>query len=448
MKLTRHNGRSGKNGVYNPKHNDRRFDLENSDHIDAERSKRNIYWDWLNGYRRFSKSEAQVELRDTFADVEKQYYSIYYGDFVKGQNARNEKNRHTERNRTTDDILKDKHTCPEETVYQIGTMDEHVTADVLQRVMEEYIAECKRRFGEHIHILDWALHDDEATPHIHERHVFDCENRYGEVCPQQEKALEALGFELPEPDKKKGRFNNRKMVYDSACRVLLFDIAEQHGLHLDREPEYGGRKYLEKQDYILAKQKEQIAAGDNTLKRQQEVISQQAQMVRSQRSEMYRNDEAIRTQEQHLDELVMKIDDVEVLIDDVSRIAYDKAVEVVTDAARAETQKEDMKIISDYRDWLLKPERKAPKGKREFAAKILDSVIDKIRTAAQKLLAKVTQSLMKPEAREAGVEAVKGKARESVLTRLGQKKVESAQLEEQRRQQRSSQCPTRSGMEH
>lgn len=26
MKLTRHNGRTGKNGVYNPKHNDRQFD--------------------------------------------------------------------------------------------------------------------------------------------------------------------------------------------------------------------------------------------------------------------------------------------------------------------------------------------------------------------------------------------------------------------------------------
>ena len=35
MKLTRHNGRSGKHGTYNPRHNDRRFDVENSEHIDA-----------------------------------------------------------------------------------------------------------------------------------------------------------------------------------------------------------------------------------------------------------------------------------------------------------------------------------------------------------------------------------------------------------------------------
>ena len=33
MRGTRHNGRSGKDGVYNPKHNDRNFDIGNSDHI-------------------------------------------------------------------------------------------------------------------------------------------------------------------------------------------------------------------------------------------------------------------------------------------------------------------------------------------------------------------------------------------------------------------------------
>ena len=44
MKATRHNGRSGKHGTYDAKHNDRRFDVENSEHIDAERTKFNVYW--------------------------------------------------------------------------------------------------------------------------------------------------------------------------------------------------------------------------------------------------------------------------------------------------------------------------------------------------------------------------------------------------------------------
>lgn len=50
MKLTRHNGRAGKNGVYNPKHNDRSFDIANSEHIDEERAKLNLYWDCYNGF--------------------------------------------------------------------------------------------------------------------------------------------------------------------------------------------------------------------------------------------------------------------------------------------------------------------------------------------------------------------------------------------------------------
>ena len=121
------------------------------------------------------------------------------------------------------------------------------------------------RFGSHIHILDWALHLDEGTPHIHERHVFDCENRYGELCPQQEKALEELGIPLPKPEQPKGKHNNRKQTFDAVCRTILFDIAKRHGLHLEQEPSYGGRDYLEKQDYILMKQKEQLATQEQKL---------------------------------------------------------------------------------------------------------------------------------------------------------------------------------------
>lgn len=92
---------------------------------------------------------------------------------------------------------------------------------------------------------------DEGTPHIQERHVFDCRNQYGELYPQQEKALEELGFDPPHPEKPKSKYNRRKNVFDAACREILFDIAERHGVHLEREPIYGGREYLEKQDDIL-----------------------------------------------------------------------------------------------------------------------------------------------------------------------------------------------------
>ena len=228
--LTRHNGRAGAHGTYNPKHNDRSFNLANSEHIDPERAKGNIYWDCFHGFRSTLDPQDPDDLAATFSDVERQFYETHYTAFIESQNERNAKIRHTERNRSIPDLLSSRKTCPEETIYQLGTLDEHASAEDLLNIVTEFIEEFKAKFDEHVHVLDWALHLDESTPHIHERHVFDCENKYGEVAPQQEKALESLGFELPDPDKPLSRRNNRKITFDAACRKMLFEIAKRHGL--------------------------------------------------------------------------------------------------------------------------------------------------------------------------------------------------------------------------
>ena len=170
MKLTRHNGRFGKHGTYNPRHNDRRFDVENSEHIDAERARQNVYWDCYRGFTTHEFRENPEQPDFSFEEIERMYYYEHYSDHVEAQNARNEKTRHTERNRTVEDLLKNNKTCPEESIYQIGTLGESVSPDTLFSIVNEFYEEFERRFGFHIHILDWALHLDEGTPHIHERH--------------------------------------------------------------------------------------------------------------------------------------------------------------------------------------------------------------------------------------------------------------------------------------
>ena len=220
---------------------------------------------------------------------------------------------------------------------------------------------------------------------------------------KQEKALEALGFELPEPEKPVGRKNNRKMTFDSACRVLLFDVAKKHGLQLEEEPEYGGRAYLEKQDYILFKQKEQLAA-----------------------------------QEQKLEELTMKIEDVEALVDEVADIAYDKAVEVVADTVKLETHKEDIKLVEQSKAWVLSPERKASKKEVEYAVKRLDGVIARITNAMKSTIQKIQTTLMKPEVKKAGTEQIKKKAKSSIIEQLSRKKKEIAEREVSRTDQAKS----------
>ena len=35
--------------------------------------------------------------------------------------------------------------------------------DALLEIVGEFMMELERRFGEHVHVIDWALHLDEAT---------------------------------------------------------------------------------------------------------------------------------------------------------------------------------------------------------------------------------------------------------------------------------------------
>ena len=157
MKLTRHNGRSGKHGTYNPRHNDRRFDVENSEHIDAERARQNVYWDCYRGFTTHDFRDNPEQPDFSFEEIERMYYYEHYADHVNAQNARNEKTRHIERNRTVDDLLKNNKTCPEESIYQIGTIEESVSPETLALIVSEFYEEFERRFGSHIHILDLSL---------------------------------------------------------------------------------------------------------------------------------------------------------------------------------------------------------------------------------------------------------------------------------------------------
>ena len=452
MTGTRHNGRSGKNGVYNPLHNDRRFNPEHSEHIANDRVHQNIYWDCYQGYT--TMEDRGKDDNFSFNQIEMAYYVDHYGDYVTNQNNRHKKARHPDRCKSVEDVLKNKKTCPEESIYQLGTMDEHASVEMLVTIFDEFKKEFDERFGSNVHIIDWSLHMDEATPHIHERHVFDATNRYGEIEPKQEAALEELGFELPHPEKARSKSNNRKLVFDAACRTMFLDICKRHGLELDEEPSYGGRQYLEKQDYIRMKQKEEIAAQQETINLQKDKvnanrleITRQSNQIQSnnhkiqvqevkleqQKEEfnetflansdrIFRQGDLIEEQKQQLQQLTFRIDDVETLLDEVSEIAYDKAVEVVSNIVKVETHKEDIRLVEQSKAWVLSPERKASKKECEYAAKRLDGVITKITNTMKTTLQKIQANLMKPEIRKNGTEQIKQKARTSILEKLNQNK--------------------------
>ena len=387
-RVTRHNGRSGKHGVYNPKHNDRSFDLSNAEHVDPDRAKFNVLWDCYNGYTYLEKRNEE-ELAVHFEEVERHFYLQRYTDYCLGQHERNRRTGHPERDRSTEDLRLNKKTCPEESIIQIGNMENQIDADVFFKIAVDFFEEFNLRFGEHVHILDWSLHVDESTPHIHERHVFDCENQYGEIAPQQEKALEALQIPLPFPDQPPGKHNNRKMKFDSICRCLLIDVARQHGVEIAEEPIYGGREYLEKQDFIREKLKAQIAEQNEKLKSKQT----------------------------ELNALTIKIENAEEFADEVAEVAYEKAVAVVSEAVREETRKEDEKRIEDYADRVMRsPKNKEPVKK--IAQSLFTGLLQSLRGATQQIAEKLATTFVDPAQKA----TLKQPIRASVLDKLNRNK--------------------------
>lgn len=256
--------------MFTAKHNDRNFDVTHAEHIHPAKTQENVYWDWLNGMRTGERS-ADVP---SFEEVERIFYEQHYSDYVAGQCARNAERRHTERNRTVEQIRRDKRTCPEETIFQFGKEGVGATPEQLLTIFTAFKQQFEERYGKHIHMLDWAMHCDETTVHIQERHCFDYVNKYGEVEPKQEKALAFMGIPLPQPDKPPGRYNNRKITFDAMNRLMLIEIAKAHGLDIEEQVKYGGKNHLEKLDYIIAKQLE-------TIRNQQKQLTAQNQQIQT-----------------------------------------------------------------------------------------------------------------------------------------------------------------------
>ena len=378
--------------------------MENAENIAGERTRLNLYWDCANGLRTHEENSRFP----TFTQYERIEYERRYGAFVAGQNQRNTKAGHAKRNRTIDDLLRDARICPEETIYQIGKEGNCPPPDVLTAVVLAFFATMEERFGANVHVLDWALHLDETSPHIHARQVFDIENRYGEREPRQEKALEALGIPLPDPAKKPGRTNNRKVTFDHLCRDLLMAICREHGLEVETEAIYGGRASREKNDYIIEAQREKIA----------ELEKRNAQLTAE-------NTEQTRRFAQKAAELGRKLDalnHVDTLLETVSEAAYSQALSVVADMTIRETQTADKAAITaqmkqvNAQDGFMLPHT------RRLIFQWLEKARKAIELSAKSMLKRVMTALQKPENRAADVRRIREQARPFVREALQSRK--------------------------
>lgn len=374
-RATRHNGRSGKAG-----HNDRSFNVENADHIEQELCDQNVYWDCYQGLNVADENGVRPERELSFDGVEMKFYEEKFGDSINAQNERHKESRHTERIRDVEDVLKDPKTCPEETIYQLGTKDGYADPQVFTEVVTELIDRMEKLYGTNYKCLNWALHMDESTPHIHERHVFFADDGHGMMFPKQDKACAALGFERPNMEKSQGKYNNRKMSFDQEVRNIYIEIAEKHGVIIEKVP-LEGKEHLEKNDFIIAHQHEQISANEDRISEQ-----------------------------------LIRINDVDKLIDDVSNDAYTLACEVVTERVKEETQNADIKLLNDVEKSIMDGNN-TPQVKK-IVKNVFERIRDRFNKARENVLSRITEKLQTKEEREQNVEKIKETAKESIKDKL------------------------------
>lgn len=254
-RLTTHRGRTNKKGKpFNPKHNDRNFDLNapTAAHIDKERTKDNKVF--------LYDADGNAVQGKTIEQHEIEVYEQRFGTAIAKQNAKNDAKRQSCRNKSIYDIYTGEKTCPEEIIFQIGRADEENQVDraTAEACFGEWI-EWHRKTYPQIHIMDVAFHYDETSDHAQIRQCYIGHDKNGDEVESQNKALTEMQVEIADKSKQSGQYNNKKMTYTKATRDKLIAICKSHGIEIEEVPKEASKSGLDLMTYQTQQEQAKLA---------------------------------------------------------------------------------------------------------------------------------------------------------------------------------------------
>lgn len=289
MRATQHSSREWGSA----RHNDRDFDIRKAGHIDPEKQESNFYGNYFG------------DEGLSFRDAELLFYQQTFEGMIEDINARAIASKHPSRCTTAQKLLESKRTCPEEVIYQIGDKDSSASVEQLKAVYNAFWKWHREKYGNHVVILDLALHTDEKTPHIHARKVWIYKSPKGFAAIGQEKALEQLGYKLPDPTKPRGRSNNRKMIYTRECREKWLEICRSMSIEVEEQParRAPNEQNLRKGDYIIAEQAAKVTRLKKQAEQLQELLDQRAEIFNTQNELVSKMQQQLLIAKQQMDNL-------------------------------------------------------------------------------------------------------------------------------------------------
>lgn len=261
-KATYHCGRTTKAGkVFNANHNTNKKTRDGQNHIDHDRTERNLLYRVENNKLIPSKSYDCIEF-------EKKRYSELFGDSLQARNERYIQQRHKERCRSIDDLYRDSKKCPFEMILQVGKASDDITFEekdeLSKKINIDFVREMHRRYGTNFVPLNLSAHLDEVSPHWHYRGTFVAHGRDG-LEPNQTQAFSELGIERPDMTKPVGKHNNPLITFTEQARELYYEICERYGFEIDREVKSPSQKHKETLEHKCEMLEKEVVAKDQAI---------------------------------------------------------------------------------------------------------------------------------------------------------------------------------------
>lgn len=249
MRATTHNGRASRKGAYLAKHNDRRFDLDKAEHIDQDRTEKNIYWHCM------MPEHPEMD----FEQVEQAFYTHTFKDGLQAKNAMYKQHGNDKNIQTIEEYRRNPRSCPEEQIFMLGNKDFYIPVKTLEQICKEQLAWEEKEFPQ-VKVLDYAAHaDEQGAPHIHIRRAWIGHDKAGNAVIGQNKALKEMGVERPDTNKPQTRYNNAKITYTRKCREHLIELCRGYGIDIEMQPKERSETGLTQTEY-KARQEEKAAA--------------------------------------------------------------------------------------------------------------------------------------------------------------------------------------------
>ena len=268
-RVSMHNGRVGKNGVFKAQHNDLR------------NGKPEKMAEVLTTWHCYEEIHPELD----FEGAEALFYEERFGKALEAQNEKYRKRRQKSKIKTMDDYRRNVRTCPEETLWYIGKKDDDVPPRVLLEACLDQAVWEEQTFPQ-VKVLDIALHQEDGACHIHTRRVWIGHDADGNEIESQGAALREMGILPPNPAEEVGRFNNAKMTYTAACREHWAELVQGYGFDIETVPRAPGESGLNQLEYKARQEAERIRQEQEALDTRQKALEAQEDVYKQKEAEL------------------------------------------------------------------------------------------------------------------------------------------------------------------